>query len=50
MVYIEKYLREASAIIEKIDVDQTRLMVDLVIKLKESKGPDAATSIDTDEL
>ena len=38
MGYIEKYLREASAIIEKIDVDQTRLMVDLVVKLKESKG------------
>ena len=38
MGYIEKYLREASAIIEKIDVDQTRLMLDLVVKLKESKG------------
>jgi len=38
MGYIEKYLRDASAIIEKIDVDQTRLMLDLVVKLKESKG------------
>jgi D-sedoheptulose 7-phosphate isomerase len=38
MGYIEKYLREASAIIEKIDLDQTRLMLDLVVKLKESKG------------
>ena len=38
MGYIEKYLREASAIIEKIDIDQTRLMLDLVVKLKESKG------------
>ena len=38
MGYIEKYLREVSAIIEKIDVDQTRLMLDLVVKLKESKG------------
>ena len=38
MGYIENYLREASAIIEKIDVDQTRLMLDLVVKLKESKG------------
>ena len=38
MGYIEKYLREASAIIEKIDVDQTRLILDLVVKLKESKG------------
>ncbi|SVC02151.1 uncharacterized protein METZ01_LOCUS255005, partial [marine metagenome] len=38
MNYIEQYFKEARSILEKINVNQIRLMVDILVSVKASKG------------
>ena len=38
MIYIEQYFKEARSILEKINANQIRLMVDILVSVKASKG------------
>ena len=38
MIYIEQYFKEARSILEKINANQIRLMVDILVSVKASNG------------